>query len=185
MALNRLPQRNAFYLEGVLSDTMDRSSTLDIGSSAPGFELPMENGSLLSLQALLKDGPVALLFFPSVWGFICSIEMTTFRDRHSEYLSAGGSLVGISTQSPMSNAVWGQNLGLPFHLLSDIDGKMSDSYGVLMGEDTYLPGRSNRAVFIISKEGKITYIWVAEEPSMEPDYDEVLQKLRDTAERRL
>jgi peroxiredoxin len=111
--------------------------------------------------------------------------MTTFRDRHSEYLSAGGSLVGISTQSPMSNAVWGQNLGLPFHLLSDIDGKMSDSYGVLMGEDTYLPGRSNRAVFIISKEGKITYIWVAEEPSMEPDYDEVLQKLRDTAERRL
>jgi peroxiredoxin len=174
-----------FYPADVLSEAMDRSSTLKVGSPAPDFALPEEDQSPLSLGKLLEGGPIVLIYFPSVWGFICSIEMTTFRDRFSEYISAGGGLVGISTQSSMSNAVWAQHLGLPFHLLSDMEGKVTESYGILLGEDSYLPGRANRAIFVVAKDRRITHIWVAEEPSMEPDYDEVLQKLRDTAEGRL
>jgi peroxiredoxin len=164
---------------------MDRSSTLKVGFTAPNFELPQENESPLSLQKLLESGPVVLLYIPSVWGFICSVEMTTFRDRHPEFVSAGGRLVAINTHSSQSNAVWGQHLNLPFHILSDFDGKVSERYGILLGEESYYPNASNRAIFIISKDGRITHIWVAEEPSMEPNYDEVLQKLRDTVEGRL
>jgi peroxiredoxin len=69
--------------------------------------------------------------------------------------------------------------------LSDFDGKVSERYGIFLGEESYAPNASNRSIFIISKDGRITHIWVAEDPSMEPDYDEALQKLRDTVEGRL
>jgi peroxiredoxin len=164
---------------------MDRSSTLIMGSQSPDFELPQENEAPLSLRKLLQSGPIVLLYIPSAWGFVCSVEMTTFRDRHAEFVSAGGRLVSINTQSSRTNAVWGEHLHLPFHILSDFDGKVSERYGILLGEESYYPNASNRSIFIISKDGRITYIWVAEEPSMEPNYDEVLQKLRDTAEGRL
>ena len=164
---------------------MDRSKTLKVGSPAPDFELPQENESPLSLRELLRAGPVVLLYIPSAWGFVCSIEMTTFRDRHAEFVSAGGQLVVINTQSSRTNAVWGEHLHLPFHMLSDFDGKVSELYGILLDEESYYPNASNRSVFIISKDGRITHIWVAEEPSMEPDYDEALRKLRETDEGRL
>jgi peroxiredoxin len=70
-------------------------------------------------------------------------------------------------------------------MLGDFDGKVSERYGILLGEESYYPNASNRSIFIISKEGKITHIWVAEEPSMEPNYDEVLRMLRETVEGRL
>jgi peroxiredoxin len=164
---------------------MDRSSTLTVGSQAPDFELPEENESLLALQKLLESGPVVLLYIPSAWGFVCSVEMTTFRDRQSEFVSAGGQLVAINTQSSRTNAVWGEHLHLPFHILSDFDGRVSERYGILLDEESYYPNASNRSIFIISKEGRITYIWVAEEPAMEPDYNEALRKLRETTEGRL
>jgi peroxiredoxin len=181
----RCSQRNAFYLEGVLSESMDRSSTLNVGSPAPEFELPQENEEPLSLRKLLQSGPVVLLYIPSAWGFVCSVEMTTFRNKHDEFVSAGGRLVVVNTQSSRTNAVWGEHLHLPFHILSDFDGKVSERYGILLGEESYYPNASNRSIFIVSKEGRITYIWVAEDPSMEPNYDEALQKLRDTAEGKL
>ncbi len=190
MALNhisvfRWSKGNAFYLEGVLSDAMDRSSTLKVGSQAPDFELPRENETLVTLREMLGAGPVVLLYIPSAWGFVCSIEMTTFRDRYGEFVSAGGQLVAINTQSPKTNAVWSEHLHLPFHMLGDFDGKVSERYGILLGEESYYPNASNRSIFIISKEGVITHIWVAEEPAMEPNYDEVLRKLRETVEGRL
>jgi peroxiredoxin len=188
MALNnisvfRWSQGNAFYLVGTMSNAMDRSSTLKIGSPAPDFELNQENEAPLSLRKLMQSGSVVLLFIPA-WGFVCSVEMTTFRDRNAEFVSAGGRLVAINTQSSRTNAVWGEHLHLPFHILSDFDGKVSERYGILLGEESYYPNASNRSIFIISEDGRITYIWVAEEPSMEPNYDEVLLKLRETTEGR-
>jgi len=181
----RWSKRNAFYLAGVLSDAMDRSSTLEVGSAAPDFQLPQENETMVSLERLLQSGPIVLLFIPSAWGFVCSVEMTTFRNRHEEFVSAGGQLVTINTQSSRTNAVWGEHLHLPFHILSDFDGEVSKRFGIFMGEESYAPNTSNRAIFIITKEGRITYIWVAEDPSNEPDYDEALSKLRETVARRL
>lgn len=181
----RWSKRNAFYLAGALVDAMDRSSTLEVGSQAPEFVLPEENESAVSLRKLLQSAPLVLLYIPSAWGFVCSVEMTTFRDRHAEFVSAGGQLVAINTQSPRTNAVWGEHLHLPFHILSDFDGKVSQRYGIFLGEDSYTPNASNRSIFIIDKDGGITYIWVADDPSMEPNYDEALLKLRETIEGRL
>ena len=40
-------------------------------------------------------------------------------------------------------------------------------------DDLGLQGVAERAVFVIDGDGEITYAWVADDPTNEPDYDEV------------
>ncbi|HVO77584.1 MAG TPA: redoxin domain-containing protein [Methanomassiliicoccales archaeon] len=160
---------------------MDRSETIGAGSSAPDFILPDEKNDTVSLAGLLEKGPVALLFVPSVWGMMCNVEMSTFRDMNDEFVKAGGQIVAVTTNSPMSNAPYKEHLRLPFVFLSDFDGKVSAQYGVLCGGEGYMKGRSNRAVFVVDKKHTVVFAWVADDPSFEPDYDRVLKSLQEVA----
>jgi peroxiredoxin len=40
--------------------------------------------------------------------------------------------------------------------------------------DLGLHGIANRAVFVLDAEGTVTYRWVADDPTNEPDYEEIL-----------
>jgi len=73
---------------------------------------------------------------------------------------------------------------IPFPLLSDFDGAISAKYGILGGEEGYLKGRSNRAVFIVDSKMMVRFVWVADDPSYEPDYDEVLRSAVSVASER-
>jgi peroxiredoxin len=70
---------------------------------------------------------------------------------------------------------------IPFPMLSDFDGAVAARYGILCGEEGYLKGRSNRAIFIVDSELRARYVWVAEDPSYEPDYEEVFRAASRTA----
>jgi peroxiredoxin len=152
------------------------SSTLRVGSQAPGFELPDERGTLFDLKDHVGPKAQVLIFFPSVWGMMCAVEMSTFREMFSRFTSVGAELVAIDTNSPMSNAAWKEQMRLQFPMLSDFDGKVCKRYGVLCGEEGYMRGRSNRAIFIVDGQMVVRYIWVADDPSFEPDYDEILRE---------
>jgi thioredoxin-dependent peroxiredoxin len=65
-------------------------------------------------------------------------------------------------------------------VLSDyIDKDFSKSYGVLM-QDNKLKGLSARTVFVVNKEGVISYKQVVPEVTDEPDYDAILEALKDS-----
>jgi peroxiredoxin len=145
---------------------------------APDFTLPEYAEHVVRLEDETRRHPVVLLFFPSIWGVMCNVEMSAFRDMYQQFREAGGELFGVSTQSTMANCAYQEHLSLPFKLLSDFDGAISSRYGVLIGEESYVPGRANRAVFVVDRTMKVTYVWIAEDPSYEPDYDEVLDALR-------
>ena len=162
---------------------MDRSNTLAAGGTAPDFTLPDECSRPVSLDSLIEDQPVALLFFPSVWGMMCSVEMSTFRDMFSEVERTGGRMIAVSTNSPMSHAAWCDHMRLPFHILSDFDGKVSNRYGILCGDEGYLKGRCTRAIFIVDQKKRLRFVWVADDPSYEPDYDLVIRSLAEAAGR--
>lgn len=40
--------------------------------------------------------------------------------------------------------------------------------------DLGLHGVANRAVYVLDEDGTVTYDWVADDPTNEPDYDEIL-----------
>jgi peroxiredoxin len=44
--------------------------------------------------------------------------------------------------------------------------------------DLGLHGISNRAVFVLDGDGTVVYSWVADDPTNEPDYEDVLEAVR-------
>jgi DNA-binding HxlR family transcriptional regulator/peroxiredoxin len=64
--------------------------------------------------------------YPPGWDAIpgapgCTIEATTFRDRHEEFTALGARVHGVSTQRPDQLAAFVSDLGIPFPMLSDQD----------------------------------------------------------------
>jgi alkyl hydroperoxide reductase subunit AhpC len=69
-------------------------------------------------------------------------------------------VVGVSVDSPFANAAWAQQLGgISYPLLSDYypHGAVAERYGILREG-----GSSERAIFIVDKDGIVRYIDVHE-----------------------
>ena len=76
------------------------------------------------LYCFAGAAPPGSSFYPPGWGDIpgatgCTVESTTFRDRHEDFVAAGISVRGVSTQRPDQLAAFADFAGLPFRLLSD------------------------------------------------------------------
>ena len=102
-------------------------------------------------------------------------EMCTFSDGMASLSSSGASILGISVDSPFSNAAFAEANGIGFPLLSDVHREAVDAYGVALS-DFVIPGYTvaQRSIFVVESDGSIGYSWVAENPGIEPDYDAVI-----------
>jgi peroxiredoxin len=148
-----------------------------VGSIAPDFTLPQDINSSLTLSELVKNKPVLVLFYVADFGMICSIEMKTFQKRLSEFKPMC-QLVGISTNSVHSHGDWGMGLGLDFPLLSDLDMQASQDWGVLVEDGTYMDGLAYRSAFLVDTNMIVRFKWIPDDPSQEPDYDNLLAEVR-------
>jgi thioredoxin-dependent peroxiredoxin len=125
---------------------------LAIGSRAPEFTLPDQDGRDVSLTHLLNRGPLFLYFYPADFTPICTREACAIRDIYTDILEAGFGVVGVSPQRPTRHQEFRQRYELPFTLLSDADKsviRMYEAYGLFglrVRRLTYLidPGRAIR-----------------------------------------
>lgn len=147
-----------------------------IGDTAPAFTLKTTDKSDVSLSDYYGKN-VILAFYPGAFTGVCDKEMCTFQDNFSKLSESGTVVIGISVDSPWANAEFARKYSIDFPLLSDIDRKVVQSYGAsfvgLGGIEGYVS--ANRVVFIVDSEGVIQYRWDAENPGVEPNYDEILQ----------
>lgn len=147
-----------------------------IGDTAPAFTLKTTDKSDVSLSDYYGKN-VILAFYPGAFTGVCDKEMCTFQDNFSKLSDSGTVVIGISVDSPWANAEFARKYSIDFPLLSDIDRKVVQSYGAsfvgLGGIEGYVS--ANRVVFIVDSEGVIQYRWEAENPGVEPNYDEILQ----------
>lgn len=84
-------------------------------------------------------------------------------------------VLGISVDSVPCNKAWAQSLGgISYDLLSDFEpkGQVARQFGALRPE-----GYSERALFIVDKEGKIVYKDI-HDISQQPDNEEIFEVLR-------
>jgi len=149
------------------------------GDDAPAFEVPAAKPSgdieAVTLPEATADGPAVLAFFPGAFTSTCTSEMVTFRDRLNELEAAGASLYGISIDSPFSLAEFADRNDLNFPLIGDTERELVDAYDVRTDfEAVDLNGVAKRAVFVVDADGTVTYAWVVDDPSLEPDYEAVL-----------
>ena len=146
----------------------------EINDTAPDFELYYEKGKTLSLSSL-RGKKVVIAFFPGAFTGVCTKEMCTLQDAIGRFADLNATVVGISVDGLFSNLAFAAQNNVQFPLLTDHDRSTTQAYGVIWEDFAGIEGFSvaNRSVFIVDEEGTITYKWVAPNPGVEPDYDEV------------
>jgi peroxiredoxin Q/BCP len=130
------------------------ATSLKVGDKAPDFTLPDQDGSPVSLSAVLKGGPVILAFYPKAFTPGCNKQNSNFRDKYAEVEQKGARVFGVSTDSVETQKKFKAEFKLPDSLLSDEGGKVSKLYSGTMP----LVGVSNRANFVIAQDGTISQI---------------------------
>ena len=57
---------------------------------------------------------------------------------------------------------------------------MSSEYKVLLEDMAGLKGVTNRAVYVVNKEGRVVYAWKGEHPGVMPPLEEVFETIERT-----
>ncbi len=134
--------------------------SLDIGAPAPAFNLPTDDGSSISLEAL-KGRVVIVYFYPKDDTPGCTQESCDFRDALADFNSADATIIGISKDSIASHVKFKKKHGLTFPLASDAEADVCERYGVWVEKNMY--GRKymgiERTTVLIDRDGLVRQIW--------------------------
>ncbi|HEX4214093.1 MAG TPA: peroxiredoxin [Candidatus Dormibacteraeota bacterium] len=127
----------------------------EVGSLAPDFTLPDQNGKDVTLSELVKEKAVVLYFYPKDETPGCTAEACAFRDSYEVFSKAGAEVVGVSSDSVSSHQAFAGHHQLPFILLSDEGGKVRKRYGArsLLG---LMPGR---VTYVVDRERVIRHLF--------------------------
>ncbi len=90
----------------------------------------------------------------------------------------GAEVVAIAVTPTFAQMAFADRLGIDFPLLSDWDGVVSDAYGVRYDIWKGHTGLAKRSVFVIGRDGIISYRWYTDDAHDIPDVDEVVTALR-------
>jgi len=93
----------------------------------------------------------------------------------------GAEIVAIAVTPTFAQMAFADTLGIDFPLLSDWDGEVSTAYGVRYDVWKGHAGLAKRSVFVVGRDGSITYRWYTDDAHDIPDVDEVISALRDAA----
>ena len=129
----------------------------EVGDMAPKFELPDENGQPVSLESLLKDGPILLAFYPGDFTPVCTKQLCGYQNHYAGFQKLGIRIVGISKNSPEEHRRFKERYGFGFPLLSDPDRRVAKAYRV---SSLLMLGGLSRAVFVVGVGGQVLYRYV-------------------------
>jgi len=148
--------------------------TVQVGQQAPDATLVNTDRKPVRISELRGKATV-LAFFPAAFTGTCTKEMCRFRDDQSRLDSLNAQVIGISADTPFVLAEWAKQLTLKQMMLSDFNHEAMKAYDVYDGAflGGLLHGIARRSVFVLDKNGKVVYTWVADKPGTEPPYEEV------------
>lgn len=108
------------------------SAAPKVGEPMPPFTLPARDGSLVSLEELLAEGPVVLSFNRGHWCPFCKIELRTFVAYHAEIARHGGRVVSILPDRQAFLGPLNADTGGKLLILSDMDNGYALSLGLVL-----------------------------------------------------
>jgi len=148
------------------------------GDDAPDFELRSHRGGTVRLTDFRGKKNVVLAFHPLAFTPVCATQMCAYESDRPRVDRQDAVVLGVSIDPQPSKAAWAKTLGpISFDLLSDFHphGEVAQKYGVFREKE----GFSERAVFVIDKQGKIAWARtydIPEQPNSE-DYLSALERL--------
>jgi len=82
--------------------------------------------------------------------------------------------VAIAVTPTFAQMAFAAKLGIDFPLLSDWEGTTCASYGVRYESWKGHKGLAKRSVFVIDRDGIITYRWYQDDALILPDFEELM-----------
>ncbi|MGE5533246.1 MAG: cytidylate kinase family protein [Bacillota bacterium] len=158
---------------------------IKIGDKAPDFILPDEKNRARSLKDFLGQ-KVVLVFFVGALTSKCTKERCDFRDSIARLIDLKAQVIGIDLTVANSNKRFSEKNRLPFPVLSDHKREVFEKYGLKLydcveqedgsyaccwGEGCYPIAKPS--IFVLDENGIVRYMWVSENPAMEPTYEEI------------
>jgi peroxiredoxin len=143
-----------------------------IGTRAPDFTLPSTSGQSVTLSQL-RGHVVLIAFFPLAFSPTCTAELCEMRDDWDEFTKRGVTVLPISVDSTYSLKEYKAKYGMKVDLLSDFKRDVSRRYGVLLEERFF----SNRAYFLLDRDGVARWSHIEENPSAKRSNEELLAEV--------
>ena len=129
---------------------------LEVGTQAPDFTLPDQNGNRHSLSDY-RGKEVILYFYPKDNTAGCTKQACGFAERYPQFTEKGAVVLGISKDSVASHKKFEEKYGLPFTLLADPELAAIQAYDVWQEKKNY--GKTYmgvvRSTYLIDENGKI------------------------------
>lgn len=179
------------------ASAQDKPEGLFINSKATDFRLKDQNDEWISLKDLRKKGPVVVMFYRGYWCPFCNRQLKALQDSLQLIKDKGASLVAITEETSVGIDTTIIRTGATFPLLTDVDGKMAAAYQVSFKVDDHTVNRYKMAgidllknnnqkeaalpvpaVYIVNKEGTITYRYFDENYRKRVSVAEILKNIK-------
>ena len=141
-----------------------------VGDMAPEFTAVVPGWGRVNPLEESKGKVIVLSAVPSLDTDVCDRETRRFNEEAAK-LDEDIVIYTISTDTPMAQKRWCGAAGVDkVKVVSDVvETEFGLKYGILIKERHYL----RRSVFIVGRDGRLTYVNYLPILSQEPDYDEV------------
>jgi peroxiredoxin len=144
------------------------------GDVAPEFTAASTSGSEVSLSSFRGKRNVLLAFFPLAFTGTCTKELVCFTEDFDQFAGNGVEILPVSVDSTASLREFKNKLQMKTELLSDFKRDISREYGVL-NEDRFY---SNRAYFLIDKEGRVRWSHIEDKNGERRENSEILAAIK-------
>ena len=147
-----------------------------VGDKAPEFSSVVSGWGTVNPLEESKGKVIVLSAVPSLDTDTCDRETRRFNEEAAK-LDEDIVIYTISTDFPMAQKRWCGAAGVDrVKVVSDVlETEFGLKYGILIKERRYL----RRAVFIVGRDGRLTYVNYLPTLGTEPDYDEVINAARE------
>ena len=129
---------------------------LKVGTKAPAFSLPDQNGQVHSLEEY-RGKKVILYFYPRDNTPGCTKQACGYSQLYPQFQEKGAVVIGISKDTVASHKRFEEKQGLTFTILSDPELKVIQAYDVWKEKKNY--GKVSmgvvRTTYLIDEEGII------------------------------
>lgn len=152
---------------------------LNVGDKAPLFKLPNANGTIISMEDLIKKGPLVIAFYRGNWCPYCNLVLNAYHSILQEIKAFGANLIAISPQNPVSSLYMQAKHDLGYDVLSDAENAIAKLFTTIINSETEIINEAQKlgvdfyefydfydhnskeipvpAVFIVDKNGIVVF----------------------------
>ncbi|MES1217640.1 MAG: peroxiredoxin-like family protein [Bacteroidota bacterium] len=187
-----------FFIPTLAAMAQEKPEGLFIHSKAPDFKSKDLIGLDVSLKELRKKGPVVIVFYRGNWCPYCNKELSRFQDSLQMIKDKGASLIAVTPEAQEGIIKTAEKTKAEFPIIYDEDQKIMKAYEVAYKVDEKTVSRNKNfnidlaainnqkpdaiylpvpAVYIVDKEGNITYRYFEPDYKKRPWVKEILKNL--------